>query len=83
LDNRDLIVALATRYRLPEMYSTRPFIASGGLMSYDTDIPELWRHAADYADRILRGDFRFAPRFPCLGCEWLGFDDARQGDGTL
>jgi putative ABC transport system substrate-binding protein len=56
LDNRDLIVALATRYRLPAMYSTRPFIASGGLMSYDTDIAELWRQAAAYADRILRGE---------------------------
>ena len=56
LDNRDLIVALATRYRLPAMYSTRPFIASGGLMSYDTDLNELWRQAAGYADRVLRGE---------------------------
>jgi putative ABC transport system substrate-binding protein len=56
LDNRDLIIALATRYRLPAMYSTRPFIASGGLMSYDTDITELWRQAAGYADRVLRGE---------------------------
>jgi len=56
LDNRDLIVALARQYRLPAMYSTRPFIASGGLMSYDTDLNELWRQAAVYADRILRGE---------------------------
>jgi putative ABC transport system substrate-binding protein len=56
LDNRDLIVELAARHRLAAMYSTRPFIASGGLMSYDTDIVELWRQAASYADRILRGE---------------------------
>jgi putative tryptophan/tyrosine transport system substrate-binding protein len=56
LDNRDLIVALAMRYRLTAMYSTRPFIASGGLMSYDTDITELWRQAASYVDRVLRGE---------------------------
>jgi putative ABC transport system substrate-binding protein len=56
LDNRDLIIALAARHRLPAMYSTRSFIASGGLMSYDTDLVELWRQAAGYADRILRGE---------------------------
>ena len=56
LENRDLIVALAARYHLPAMYSTRPFVASGGLMSYDTDITELWRQAASYVDRILRGE---------------------------
>ena len=56
LDNRDLIVALAARHHLPAMYATRPFIASGGLMSYDTDLNELWRQAAGYADRILRGE---------------------------
>jgi putative tryptophan/tyrosine transport system substrate-binding protein len=56
LENRDLIVALAARYHLPAMYSTRPFVASGGLMSYDTNITELWRQAASYVDRILRGE---------------------------
>jgi putative ABC transport system substrate-binding protein len=56
LDNRDLIVALARQHRLPAMYSTRPFVVSGGLMSYDTRISELWRQAAAYADRILRGE---------------------------
>jgi putative ABC transport system substrate-binding protein len=56
LDNRDLIVALATRHRLAAMYSTRPFIASGGLMSYDTDIADLWRQAVSYVDRVLRGE---------------------------
>ena len=56
LDNRDLIVALAARHHLPAMYSTRPFMARGGLMSYDTDITELWRQAASYVDRVLRGE---------------------------
>jgi putative ABC transport system substrate-binding protein len=56
LDNRDLIVAMAMRHRLPAMYSTRPFIASGGLMSYGTDITELWQQAASYVDRVLRGE---------------------------
>jgi putative tryptophan/tyrosine transport system substrate-binding protein len=56
LQNRDLIVALAARYHLPAMYSTRPFVVSGGLISYDTDITELWRQAASYVDRILRGE---------------------------
>lgn len=56
LENRDLIVGLAARYHLPAMYSTRPFVASGGLICYGTDITELWRQAASYVDRILRGE---------------------------
>ena len=56
MDNRDLIVAMATRHRLPAMYSSRAFIASGGLMSYDTHLVDLWRQAASYADRLLRGE---------------------------
>jgi putative ABC transport system substrate-binding protein len=56
LENRDLITGLAARHRLPAMYTSRPFIASGGLMSYDTDIVDLFRRAASYVDRILRGE---------------------------
>jgi putative tryptophan/tyrosine transport system substrate-binding protein len=56
LDNRDLIIALAARHRIAAMYSTRPFITGGGLMSYNVDIMELWRQAASYVDRILRGE---------------------------
>jgi putative ABC transport system substrate-binding protein len=56
MDNRDLIVAMAARHHLPAMYSSRAFIASGGLMSYDTDLVDLWRQAASYVDRILRGE---------------------------
>ena len=55
LEKRDSIVALAARYRLSAIYPARAFIASGGLMSYDTDIVDLFRKAALYVDRILRG----------------------------
>jgi putative ABC transport system substrate-binding protein len=54
--HRNLIVSLATRHRLPAVYANRPFIASGGLMSYTTDFLELYRRAAFYVDRILRGE---------------------------
>ena len=53
--HRDLIVSLAARYRLPAVYPFRIFVTSGGLMSYDTDQVELFRQAASYVDRILRG----------------------------
>jgi putative ABC transport system substrate-binding protein len=56
LNNRDLIVGSAERYRLPAMYADRSFIGSGGLMSYDTDAAELFRRAASYMNRILRGE---------------------------
>jgi putative ABC transport system substrate-binding protein len=56
LNNRDAIVALATRHHLPAIYADRSFIASGGLMSYDTDIADLFRRAASYVSRILRGE---------------------------
>jgi putative tryptophan/tyrosine transport system substrate-binding protein len=56
LEHRNLIVELAKRHRLPAIYTLRPFIASGGLMSYDTDALDLFRRAASYVDRILRGE---------------------------
>jgi len=52
---RDLIIALAARYRLPAVYAFRHFAADGGLMSYGIDILEQHRQAASYVDRILRG----------------------------
>jgi putative ABC transport system substrate-binding protein len=54
--HRDLIVALANRYRLPAVYPFRVFVTAGGLMSYDTDQVDLFRQAAFYVDRIMRGD---------------------------
>jgi putative ABC transport system substrate-binding protein len=53
--NRDLIIALAARYRVPAVYPWRYFVAAGGLMSYGIDDVELLRDAASYVDRILRG----------------------------
>jgi putative ABC transport system substrate-binding protein len=53
--NRDLIVTLAARYRLPAVYAWREFVTAGGLLSYGTDFVELFRQAAYYVDRILRG----------------------------
>ncbi len=53
---RDLIIALAARYRLPAVYSLRFFIASGGLISYGPDSIEPYRRAASYVDRILKGE---------------------------
>jgi putative ABC transport system substrate-binding protein len=54
--NRSLIVSLAARHRLPAVYPFRVFVEAGGLMSYDTDQIDLFRQAAFYVDRILRGD---------------------------
>ena len=54
--HRDLIIALAARHRLPAVYALRFFVAAGGLMSYSTDLPDQYRQAATYVDRILRGD---------------------------
>ena len=53
---RDLIIALATRYRLPAVYPLRLFPAAGGLISYGPDLVELQRRAATYVGRILRGE---------------------------
>ena len=53
--HRDLIIALAARHRLPAVYSFRFFVAAGGLMSYGTDHVDMFRQAASYVDRILRG----------------------------
>jgi putative tryptophan/tyrosine transport system substrate-binding protein len=56
LAHREQIIALADRYRLPAVYAYRLFPASGGLMSYGTDLVDLFRRAAPYVDRILKGD---------------------------
>jgi putative tryptophan/tyrosine transport system substrate-binding protein len=52
---RDLIIALAARHRLPAVYPFRFFAASGGLMSYGSDLADVYRRAASYVDRILKG----------------------------
>ena len=53
--HRDLIIALAARYRLPAAYRFRFFAADGGLISYGVDLRDMQRRAAVYVDRILKG----------------------------
>jgi ABC-type uncharacterized transport system substrate-binding protein len=56
LRNRDLIIALAARYRVPAVYPERNYVVAGGLMSYGiADLVEPFRQAGSYVDRILRG----------------------------
>ncbi|HYA28183.1 MAG TPA: ABC transporter substrate binding protein, partial [Acidobacteriota bacterium] len=54
--NRDLIIMLAARHRLPAVYMLRYFATSGGLIAYGIDQLEQWRAAAEYVDRILKGE---------------------------
>jgi putative ABC transport system substrate-binding protein len=53
---RDLIVALTARHGVPAIYSSRGFVAAGGLMSYGVDNIDIFRRAASYVDRILKGE---------------------------
>ena len=54
--NRDLIVAVAAKYRLPGVYSGRFYVAAGGLLSYGVDFLDQFRRAAGYVDRVLKGE---------------------------
>jgi putative tryptophan/tyrosine transport system substrate-binding protein len=54
--HRELIIALAARYRLPAVYSYRFFATVGGLLSYGPDPIDQYRRAAGYVDRILKGE---------------------------
>jgi putative ABC transport system substrate-binding protein len=53
--HRERIIALAAQHRVPAVYAFRYIAADGGLMSYGVDVVELFRRAATYVDRILRG----------------------------
>src|SRR6266478_4371945 len=55
INYREPIIALAARHSVPAVYPFRFFAASGGLMSYGTDVAEVFRRAAAYVDRILKG----------------------------
>jgi putative tryptophan/tyrosine transport system substrate-binding protein len=55
LARRAEIVAIAASMRLPAIYFFREFVQAGGLMSYSTDLPDMYRRAANYADKILKG----------------------------
>jgi putative tryptophan/tyrosine transport system substrate-binding protein len=54
--HRELIVMLAARHRLPAVYPFRYFVTSGGLISYGPDPIDVFRRAAGYVDRILKGE---------------------------
>src|SRR6516162_6709017 len=54
--HRELIIALAARYRLPAVYSDRVYVADGGLISYGPDRVDQFRLAAGYVDRIFKGE---------------------------
>jgi putative ABC transport system substrate-binding protein len=56
ISNRAAILASAAQANLPAVYWNSTFVADGGLMSYGTDDNDIVRRAADYIDRILRGD---------------------------
>jgi putative ABC transport system substrate-binding protein len=55
LAQRDRIIALAARSRLPTMYPSIDLVEAGGLMAYSADLPEMYRRGASYVDRILKG----------------------------
>ena len=51
-----MIIALAARHKLPAVYPNRLFVTAGGLISYGPDFSDLFRRAAGYVDRILKGE---------------------------
>jgi putative ABC transport system substrate-binding protein len=69
IENRDQIFAGAIRRRLPAIYPYRAFSLGGGLTSYGVDTLDMYRCAATYTDRILKGEqpanlpVQFATRF--------------------
>jgi putative ABC transport system substrate-binding protein len=54
--HRELIYSLAQRHRIPIVFNSRFYVASGGLISYGPDFVDQFRRAAAYVDRILRGE---------------------------
>jgi putative tryptophan/tyrosine transport system substrate-binding protein len=53
--HRRVLIELATRYRLPAVYEFKEYVQDGGLISYGPSIPDMYRRAASYVDRILKG----------------------------
>jgi putative ABC transport system substrate-binding protein len=54
--HRTLIIDLALRYRLPAVYAFRNIVIEGGLVCYGVDLIDLYRRAASYIDRVLKGE---------------------------
>ena len=55
VNNRARLVEAIAASRLPAVYPARPYVEAGGLMSYGSDVSELWRRGALYVDKILKG----------------------------
>ena len=55
IENRQQVVDLAAKYRLPTVYCLSGFARAGGLIAYGTDLQTMHRRAADYVDKVLRG----------------------------
>jgi putative tryptophan/tyrosine transport system substrate-binding protein len=53
---RERVIALAARYVVPTMYVQREYASAGGLITYGTDLPEVYRLTGGYAGRIFKGD---------------------------
>jgi ABC-type uncharacterized transport system substrate-binding protein len=53
--NVSMIVQLAAKHQLPTMYDTREYVDAGGLMTYSANLQEIYRRAAGYIDRIVKG----------------------------
>jgi putative ABC transport system substrate-binding protein len=54
--NRDVIVGFVNRSSVPALFGAREFVEAGGLMSYGSDYPAMFRRAGDYVGRILNGE---------------------------
>ena len=53
--HRRRVAELAAKSRLPTMFDLRPYVEAGGLISYSADLTDIWRRAAAYVDKILKG----------------------------
>jgi putative ABC transport system substrate-binding protein len=53
--NANRIAAFALKSRLPSVYTNRPYVDAGGLMSYGADLADSYRRVAYYVDKILKG----------------------------
>jgi putative ABC transport system substrate-binding protein len=56
IGQRNVIIRLAETHRVPAIYAYRQFVSEGGLMSYGPDTADIFRRAASYVDRILKGE---------------------------
>jgi len=52
---RQHIIERAAKHRLPAIYEWKPFVQSGGLISYGADVPDIYRRAAEFVDKIVKG----------------------------